>query len=94
MIYKIGIERMESIGKEIRGIIRRKGISLYRVAKDLGVSWESLYRSLRDDANPEWKRIKQILDSLDYDIVLQPKGKEVKPRKTKPSRSRRRKGAS
>ncbi len=91
MIYKIGIEPMESIGKEIRGIIRRKGISLYQVAKDLGVSWESLYRSLRDDANPEWKRIKQILDSLDYDIVLKPKGKEVKTQKSMSSRSRRQK---
>jgi DNA-binding phage protein len=80
---------MESIGREIRAIIRKKGLSLYQIAKDLGVTWESLYRSLLDKANPEWKRIKQILDYLDYDIVLRPKKREVKSKKAKPSRSRR-----
>jgi len=69
---------MKSIGKEIRGIIKRKGLSFYRVAKDLGVAQESLYRSLADSANPEWKRIKQILDYLDYEIVLKARRKEVK----------------
>jgi len=83
---------MKSVGKEIRGIIKKKGISFYQVAKDLDVAWESLYRSLLDSANPEWKRIGQILDYLDYDFVLKPKRKEVKPEKSKPSRSRRRKG--
>ncbi len=80
---------MESIGREIKAIIKKKGLSLYQVAKDLGITWESLYRSLLDKANPEWKRIKQTLDYLDYDIVLRPKKKDVKSRKTKPSRSRR-----
>jgi len=80
---------MESIGREIRAIIKKKGLSLYQIAKDLGVTWESLYRSLLDKANPEWKRIKQILDYLDYDVVLRPKRREVKSKKTKTSRSRR-----
>ena len=64
---------MKSIGKEIKALLKKKGISLYRIAKDLGVSRESLYRSLLDDANPEWKRIGQILDYLDYDFVLRPR---------------------
>ena len=83
---------MESIGKEIRTVIKKKGISLYQIAKDLGVTWESLYRSLLDEANPEWKRIKQILDYLGYEVVLKPIGREVKPKKSKPSKSRGRKG--
>jgi DNA-binding phage protein len=83
---------MKTIGREIRRIIKKKGISLYQIAKDLGVTWESLYRSLLNGANPEWKRIGQILDYLDYDFVLKPKRKEVKPRKTKPPKSKRRKG--
>ncbi len=74
---------MKSIGKEIRRIIKKKGISLYQVAKDLHVTWESLYRSLLDSANPEWKRIRQILDYLDYDFVLKPRRKEVKPKRSK-----------
>ena len=80
---------MKSIEKEIRSIIKAKGISLYRVAKDLGISWESLYRSLLDGANPKWNRIKSLLDYLDYEFVLRPKRKEVKPKKPKLSRSRR-----
>jgi len=80
---------MKSIGKEIRGLIKKKNISLYQIAKDLGVTWESLYRSLLDGANPEWKRIGQILDYLNYDFVLKPKRKEVKPEKSKPPQSRR-----
>ncbi len=81
---------MKSVGKEIRGIIKKKGISLYQVAKDLDVTWESLYRSLLDGANPEWKRIGQILDYLNYDFVLKPRRKGVKPEKFKPPQSRRR----
>ena len=83
---------MKSIEEEIRSVIKERGISLYRIAKDLGITWESLYRSLLDGANPKWNRIKSLLDYLDYEFVLRPKRKEVKPEKTKPSRSRRRKG--
>ena len=89
MIYKTGKEgNMESIGKDIRDIIKKKGISLYQIAKDLGITWESLYRSLRDEANPEWKRIKQILGYLNYEIVLKPKGKVVKSKKAKLTKSK------
>ena len=83
---------MESIGKEIREIVKRKKISFYRIAKDLGIAQESLYRSLLDDGNPRWETIKKVLHYLDYDISLKPIRKEVKPEKSKPSQSRRRKG--
>ena len=81
---------MEYIGEQIRRIIKRKGISLYRIAKDLGITWESLHRSLQDEANPKWDRIKKVLDYLDCEFVLKPKREEVKP-KSKPPRSKRRK---
>lgn len=64
---------MDNIGDEIKRILEKKGLSVYKMAKDLGVASESLYRSLDNGANPEWKRIKQILGYLDYDIVLKPK---------------------
>ncbi len=79
---------MESIGKEIRAILQKKKITLYRVSKDLNIAYESLYRSLREDTNPRWDTIKAILDYLGYEVVLKPKGKEVKPEKSKPSWSR------
>ncbi len=88
MILVTGI-LMKSIEEEIRSVIKEKGISLYRIAKDLGIPWESLYRSLLDGANPKWNRIKTILDYLDYEFVVRPRRKEVKPIKSKPSGSRR-----
>ena len=79
----------EYIGEHIRRIIKKRGISLYQIAKDLEITWESLHRSLQDEANPKWDRIKKVLDYLDYDFVLKPKRKEVKPEKSKPPQSRR-----
>lgn len=70
MIYKSYMRYISSIGKEIRGIAKKKGVTLYRIAKDLGIANESLLRSLKDDANPEWKTIKKILDYLGYEIRL------------------------
>lgn len=61
---------MESIGKEIREIIKKRKLSFYKVAKDLGLAQESLYRSLLDNGNPRWKTIKRVLDYLDCDIRI------------------------
>ena len=79
----------EYIGEQIRRIIKKRGISLYQIAKDLEITWESLHRSLKNGANPKWDRIKQVLDDLDYEFVIRPKRKEVKPEKSKPPRSKR-----
>jgi len=72
---------MESIGRKIKEVLKKRGITVYRVAKDLGIAEESLRRSLADGANPEWKRIQQVLRYLDYEVVLRPRRKEVKPKK-------------
>lgn len=61
---------MESIGKEIKEIIRKKGISRYRVSKDLGIAQESLLRSLKNGANPRWETVKKVLEYLGYEIRL------------------------
>lgn len=61
---------MEPIGKELRQIIRKNGISFYRISKDLGIAQESLYRSLMDNANPKWNTIKKILGYLGYEIKI------------------------
>jgi probable addiction module antidote protein len=59
---------MKSIGKEISEMIRKKGLSRYRVSKDLGIAQESLLRSLKDGANPRWETITKVLDYLGYEI--------------------------
>ena len=61
---------MESIGKEIEMIMRKKGLSRYRVSKDLGIAQESLLRSLKEGANPRWETIRKVLDYLGYEIRL------------------------
>ena len=71
--------------------MKEEGISRYRMAKDLGIAYESLFRSLKEDANPEWKRIKQILEYLGYEITLRPRRKKSQ-KTSKTSRSRGQKG--
>jgi len=78
---------MENIGKEIRELMRKKGVSVYKVAEDLGVAPESLYRSLDDGSNPEWKRIRVVLDYLGYDVKFV-KRKEVSPSKLRPKKKK------
>ena len=77
---------MENIGKEIKALIKKEKVSVYKIAEDLGLLNESLYRSLKNGGNPEWKRIKQILDYLGYDLKFIKK-KRVKP--SEPSRSKK-----
>jgi DNA-binding phage protein len=78
---------MENIGREIKRLIKKEKVSVYKIAEDLGLANESLYRSLKNGANPEWKRIRQILDYLGYDL------KFIKRRELRPDKlSRSRKG--
>jgi DNA-binding phage protein len=82
---------MENIGREIKRLIKKERASVYKMAEDLGLANESLYRSLKNGGNPEWKRIKQILDYLGYDLkfIKRKEVKEVKSRPSKKSKTRR-----
>lgn len=79
---------MESIGRELKRLLKKHKVSVYKITDDLGIAHESLYRSLKNGANPEWNRIKQILDYLGYDLQFI-KRREVKRGKSKQSRKRR-----
>jgi DNA-binding phage protein len=79
---------MENIGREIKRLIKKEKASIYKMAEDLGLANESLYRSLKNGANPEWKTLKQILDYLGYDLKFI-KRKEVKSGKSKQFNKRR-----
>ena len=73
MIYK---SSMKAIGQQIKHALRKNKVSLYRVAKDLGIAKESLYRSLTNGGNPEWNTIKRIVDYLNYEVKLVKKTRE------------------
>ena len=75
----------------MKGIIEKEGKTVYRIAKDIGVDFSSLYRALGKEGNLGAKTIDKIMDYLGYEVKFI-KRKEVKPEKSKPSRSRRREG--
>lgn len=74
--------------KVLRELVKKKG--LRKVAQDLGINHGSLYRSIMDGSNVGLDRIEAILSLSGYELKLS-KRKEVKPKKSKPSKSRRRK---
>ena len=81
---------MNAIQSEIRALIKKGGLTPYKVAKAIGIDHASLYRSLADNSNLELKTMMKVLDYLGYEIRFIKSGrKEVKPEKSKPSRSRR-----
>jgi DNA-binding phage protein len=59
---------MMKIQKILREIITKEGLTLYRVSRDLGIDYASLYRSLQDKGNPKWSTIEKILKYLRYEI--------------------------
>ena len=71
------------IGKLLKDLIRKHGLTYREIARDLGVDHGNLSRSLRDDKNPSWTTIKMILEYLGYDFKIV-KRKGVNPRKPKP----------
>jgi len=46
---------------------------MMQIAKEAGISRESLYKSLAPDAKPHWKTIVKVLDALGVKITLIPK---------------------
>jgi DNA-binding phage protein len=82
-----------NVQAEIRKIMEEKKVSFYAMAKAIGIDRGSLYKSLKDRSNLELNTMTKVLNYLGYEIrFVKSKRKEVKPRKSKPSQSRRRKG--
>ncbi len=81
---------MKNIGKELKELMRKRGVSGYEIARALGIAPESFYRSTGDRANPEWKTIRGILDYLGYDVKFVRKGvKKTKPKTPRTGRKKR-----
>ena len=59
---------MMKIQKVLREIIAKEGLTFYRVSKDLGIDYASLYRSLQDKGDPKWSTIEKILKYLGYEV--------------------------
>jgi len=59
---------VKSIQAEIRRLIKKRGLTPYKVAKAIGIDHASLYRSLADDSNLELNTMMKVLNSLGYEI--------------------------
>ena len=64
------MRRKESvtIGKELKEILDRKGMTSYRLAKDLGIGQSYLSRLFKDRFNPSYALVKKITGVLGYEI--------------------------
>ena len=58
-------------------VARAKGMS--QVARDAGVSRESLYRALSDEGNPEFGTILKVMRALGLKLVAQPARADPQP---------------
>ena len=68
---------LQTVCVERKGCIvirnRAKARGMMQIAKEAGISRESLYKSLAPDAKPHWKTIVKVLDALGVKITLIPK---------------------
>ena len=55
----------------IGDIARSKGMA--RIAKDLNLARESLYRSLAQDGNPSFNTVASVLDNLGFQLSVKQK---------------------
>jgi len=63
------------IAEALGTVARAKGMS--EVARGTGLSREGLYKSLSSQGSPELFTAMKVLDSLDMQLVVRPKGKEA-----------------
>ena len=57
-----------TIGKELKEILDRRGMTSYRLAKDLGIGQSYLSRLFKDRFNPSYALVKKIAEILGYEI--------------------------
>jgi DNA-binding phage protein len=63
----------------LRGLIDKEELTIYKVAKDIGVDHANLYRSLSNSSNLELNTMVKVLDYLGYEIrFVKSKRKGVK----------------
>jgi len=61
----------ETLFEVIGAIARSKGMSM--LANELGLSRESLYKSLSHDGNPSFNTVSKVLDNLGFQLSIRQK---------------------
>jgi transcriptional regulator with XRE-family HTH domain len=56
------------VGNRLRGVLKREGVSAYRLWKDLGIDQGEMSRFFHGKQNISLPKLEQIADYLGYDI--------------------------
>ena len=56
------------VGNRLRGVLKREGVSAYRLWKDLGIDQGEMSRFFHGKQNISLLKLEQIADYLGYDI--------------------------
>ena len=75
---KCYINHMETIQNKLREIVKKKKLSIYQVAKGIGVNHANLYRSLANGSNLELNTMMNVLGYLGYEIRFVKSKKKTK----------------
>lgn len=75
-IHEYLVDAIESgdarvISGALGDVARAKGMS--QLARETGLSRESLYRALSDDGNPQLATVLKVLDALGYELKVKPR---------------------
>ncbi len=57
-----------TIGSELKEILDRKGMTAYRLSRELGVAQSYLSNLFKDRINPSYGLVKKIVGILGYEI--------------------------
>jgi len=66
------------LGTELRAIMKKEGITGYRISKETGIGQSYISRILHDKGNPSCLTLKRILDVVGYQICFKKVSKSKK----------------
>ena len=66
------------MGNRLKEVLKREGVTAYRIWKDLGIHQSQLSKFFKGKVNISLEMLEQVADYLGYDLVLV---KRKRPRK-------------
>ena len=58
------------MGNRLREVLKREGVTAYRLWKELGIDQSEISRFFRDKQNISLKKLERIADFLGYELTL------------------------
>jgi DNA-binding phage protein len=64
--------------KNLPKLVKKKKLTYWEVASDLGIDLANLNHSLKNCSNPEWNTIEKLLGYLGYEVRIVKSKKKTK----------------